>query len=313
MMTSIPRRTVLRGLGAAIALPWLECMQPARQALAASPANAAPLRLMFFNVPNGIHMPDWTPSAEGKRFDLPKTLTQLSGLREHLTVMTGLTLDGAHAHGDGGGDHARSGASFLTGSHPRKTNGADIQNSISVDQVAAQAIGQKTRFASLELGIEGSAQSGNCDSGYSCAYSSNLSWRNETSPLAKEIDPAAVFDRLFTSSDAASAAQNKSARIQRRKSVLDFVLEDAKGYRRSSVQPTIANWMNISMRYEMLKIAWWELTNCASAKMAFRTIHVRRCSSTTGRTSATDDGYDRAGHSKRFHASADIYVCQRRQ
>ncbi len=229
----ISRRTVLRGLGAAIALPWLECMQPARSALAGPVPGpladkAAPLRLLFFNVPNGMHMPDWTPTAEGKKFDLPKTLAQLSDLREHLTVMTGLTLDGAHAHGDGGGDHARSGASFLTGSHPRKTEGADIQNSISVDQVAAQAIGQKTRFASLELGIEGSAQSGSCDSGYSCAYSSNLSWRSATSPLAKEIDPAAIFDRLFTSSDAASAAQNKSARIARRQSVLDFVLEDAK-------------------------------------------------------------------------------------
>ena len=205
-------------------------MVPTQSALAGPAADkAAPLRLMFFNVPNGMHMPDWTPSTDGKKFDLPKTLTQLADLREHMTIMTGLTLDGAHAHGDGGGDHARSGASFLTGSHPRKTEGADIQNSISVDQVAAQAIGQKSRFASLELGIEGSAQSGSCDSGYSCAYSSNLAWRNATSPLAKEVDPSAIFDRLFTSSDAASAAHNKSARIQRRKSVLDFVLEDAKG------------------------------------------------------------------------------------
>lgn len=229
----ISRRTVLRGLGAAVALPWLECMQPLPSALAgpiASPLaeKNGPLRLMFFNVPNGMHMPDWTPKAEGKNFELPKTLSQLSELREHVTVLTGLTLDGAHAHGDGGGDHARSGAAFLTGSHPRKTEGADIQNSISVDQVAAQAIGQQSRFASLELGLEGSAQSGNCDSGYSCAYSSNLSWRNATSPLAKEIDPAAIFDRLFSSSDVASAAQNKSARIERRKSVLDFVLDDAK-------------------------------------------------------------------------------------
>lgn len=229
VLPRISRRTVLRGLGATIALPWLECMVPIQTALAGPAADkAAPLRLMFFNVPNGMHMPDWTPAADGKKFDLPKTLTQLSDLREHMTIMTGLTLDGAHAHGDGGGDHARSGASFLTGSHPRKTEGADIQNSISVDQVAAQAVGQKSRFASLELGIEGSAQSGNCDSGYSCAYSSNLAWRNATSPLAKEVDPSAIFDRLFTSSDAASAAQNKSARIQRRKSVLDFVLDDAK-------------------------------------------------------------------------------------
>lgn len=216
-------------MGAAVALPWLECMTPAARALAATEdAAKGPLRLLFFNVPNGIRMSHWTPKSEGRDFELPPILTQLADFREQLTVLTGLTLDGAHAHGDGGGDHARSGAAFLTGAHPRKTDGADIQNSISVDQVAAQAIGNRTRFPSLELGLEGSAQSGNCDSGYSCAYSSNLSWRSATSPLAKEIDPAALFDRLFASADAASAAQNKSERIERRKSVLDFVLEDAK-------------------------------------------------------------------------------------
>lgn len=225
----LSRRTVLRGLGAAIALPWLECMTPARSALAAAEgAGKGPLRLLFFNVPNGIRMSHWTPKSEGGNFELPPILSGLAEFREQLTVLTGLTLDGAHAHGDGGGDHARSGAAFLTGAHPRKTDGADIQNSVSVDQVAAQALGNRTRFPSLELGLEGSAQSGNCDSGYSCAYSSNLAWRNATSPLAKEIDPAALFDRLFSSADVASAAQNKSERIERRKSVLDFVLDDAK-------------------------------------------------------------------------------------
>ncbi len=148
--------------------------------------------------------------------------------REYVNVLSGLTLDGARAHGDGGGDHARSGASFLTGSHPRKTNGADIQNSVSVDQVAAQNLGQETRFASLELGLQGSAQAGNCDSGYSCAYSSNLSWRNATSPLAKEINPAALFDRIFGGENVAEAAQAKASRNSRQKSVLDFVMEDAK-------------------------------------------------------------------------------------
>ncbi|MGN6547886.1 MAG: DUF1552 domain-containing protein [Aureliella sp.] len=204
-------------------------MTPARSALAAAEgAGKGPLRLLFFNVPNGIRMSHWTPKSEGRKFELPPILSGLAEFREQLTVLTGLTLDGAHAHGDGGGDHARSGAAFLTGAHPRKTDGADIQNSVSVDQVAAQALGNRTRFPSLELGLEGSAQSGNCDSGYSCAYSSNLAWRNATSPLAKEIDPAALFDRLFSSADVASAAQNKSERIERRKSVLDFVLDDAK-------------------------------------------------------------------------------------
>lgn len=233
MSKTIARRTLLRGLGTAVALPVLNAMRPATS-FAATPASAeSPLRLMFFNVPNGMHMPSWTPTDEGTNFALPKILEPLAKHREYLTVCSGLTLDGARAHGDGGGDHARSGASFLTGSHPRKTNGADIQNSVSVDQVAAQIIGRKTRFASMELGLEGSAQAGSCDSGYSCAYSSNLSWRNSTSPLAKEIDPRAVFDRLFgDSTDVAGAAKSKSQRVRQRKSVLDFVLEDAKALQR---------------------------------------------------------------------------------
>jgi hypothetical protein len=188
--------------------------------------------MMFMMVPNGAHMPAWTPTTEGPGFELPATLEPLSKHRDYLSVFTGLTLDGARDHGDGAGDHARSGASFLTGAHPKKTDGADIKNGISVDQVAAQVIGAKTKFASLELGLEGSSQAGNCDSGYSCAYSSNLAWRNEVSPLAKENDPAAVFDRLFGNGDAASEGKNRAARIERRKSVLDFVQEDAKSLQR---------------------------------------------------------------------------------
>ncbi len=195
---------------------------------AAAAGKDAPLRMLFLMVPNGAHMPAWTPTAEGPGFELPATLQPLAKYREYLSVFTGLTLDGARDHGDGGGDHARSGASFLTGAHPRKTNGADIKNGVSVDQVAAQANGHQTRFASLELGMEGSSQSGDCDSGYSCAYSSNLAWRNEVSPLAKENDPRAVFDRLFGSGNKINDGKNRAARTDRRKSVLDFALEDAK-------------------------------------------------------------------------------------
>ena len=129
-------------------------------------------------------------------------------------------------------DHARSGASFLTGAHPKKTDGADIKNGISVDQVAAQGIGHKSRFASLELGMEGSSQSGNCDSGYSCAYSSNLAWRNESSPLAKEMDPSSVFERLFGTPDKVSQGGPTSPLATRRKSVLDYALEDANSLKR---------------------------------------------------------------------------------
>lgn len=210
-----------------MSLPFLDAMLPTQRALAASAASS-PMRMLFFMVPNGAHMPAWTPSSEGPDYTLSTTLEPLAKHRQYVSVFSGLTLDGAHAHGDGGGDHARSGASFLTGSHPRKTDGADIKNSVSVDQVAAQALGSKTRFASLEMGMEGSSQAGNCDSGYSCAYSSNLAWRNENSPLAKENDPTAIFDRLFGNGDAVSEGKNRSARIERRKSVLDFVLDDAK-------------------------------------------------------------------------------------
>lgn len=227
MNKPLSRRTVLRGLGTVVSLPVLEAMLPTSVARAA-PAAESPLRMVYMMVPNGAHMPTWTPSEEGPKFSLSPTLEPLAKHRDYLSVFTGLTLDGARDHGDGGGDHARSGAAFLTGAHPKKTDGADIKNGVSVDQVAAQIIGQKTRFASLELGMEGSSQAGNCDSGYSCAYSSNLAWRNESSPLAKENDPSAVFDRLFGGGDTVSQGKSRAVRTERRKSVLDFVLEDAK-------------------------------------------------------------------------------------
>jgi hypothetical protein len=151
-------------------------------------------------------------------------LAPLAPYQSYVTVLSGLTLNGARALGDGGGDHARSAAAFLTGAHPKKTDGADIRNDISVDQLAARELGGQTRLPSLELGLERSAQAGNCDSGYSCAYSSNLSWRSPTSPVAKEMDPAAVFDRLF------GAAPQGDAR--RRRSVLDLVREDAHDLQR---------------------------------------------------------------------------------
>ncbi|MFK7737360.1 MAG: DUF1552 domain-containing protein [Pirellulaceae bacterium] len=223
--TAIKRRTILRGLGTAIALPMLDAMHSLGRAAV---AEEAPLRIAFLYVPNGMHMPDWRPSKVGKGFDVGPILKPIEHLKDQFNVLTNLTLDGARAHGDGGGDHARSAASFLTGAHPKKTNGADIHNGISVDQVIAQAVGDQTRFSSLEMGLEGSAQSGSCDSGYSCAYSSNLAWRNSNSPLAKEMDPAAVFDRLFASGKEEEDKSAQGSRKSRRQSILDFALEDAK-------------------------------------------------------------------------------------
>ena len=222
----LSRRTLLRGVGAAVALPLLEAMVP-RTVLGAAAAKA-PLRLAFLYVPNGMHMPDWTPSKEGAGYDIRPTLEPVAHLKDRINVLSGLTLDGARAHQDGGGDHARSAAAFLTGAHPKKTDGADIHNGVSIDQAIAQAIGDQTRFASLELGLEGSSQAGSCDSGYSCAYSSNLAWRNPTSPLAKEMDPSAVFDRLFGSGDEKEDKKTSEVRKSRRKSILDFALSDAK-------------------------------------------------------------------------------------
>jgi Protein of unknown function (DUF1552) len=225
-MKPISRRTILRGLGTAIALPWLEAMGPI--ASAAGAPSTAPRRMAFFYVPNGVHMPDWTPGGSGSALNLPEILRPLSPFQDDLLVLTGLTQDGAFAHGDGGGDHARSLASFLTGTHPLKTAGFGIKAGVSVDQLAASKVGNATRFPSLELGIDRGAQAGNCDSGYSCAYSSNISWRSESTPMAKEINPQLVFERLFAGQLSNESAEAKAKRQAYRKSVLDFALEDAR-------------------------------------------------------------------------------------
>lgn len=224
----ISRRTVLRGLGTALALPWLEAMSPApRISRAAENASGVPKRMAFLYVPNGAHMDAWTPDKEGADFALPATLQALEPFKNDLLVLTGLTQDNAFAHGDGGGDHARAMACFLTGTHPRKTDGANIKAGISVDQLAARKLGHFTRLPSLELGIDPSAQAGNCDSGYSCAYSSNISWSSESTPVAKEVNPTLVFDRLFASGSAGESALANSRREFYRNSILDYVSEDA--------------------------------------------------------------------------------------
>jgi hypothetical protein len=178
-------------------------------------------------MPNGVHFPTWLPSAsaENGAFTLPLTLEPLQSVRQHVNVLTGLTLDKARANGDGPGDHARSSASFLTGHQARKTAGNDIRIGVSVDQLAARHVGTQSRFPSLELGCEQGPSAGNCDSGYSCAYSSNVSWRDDHTPMPKIVDPAAVFERLFGNSMHAAAA---AERMARRRSILDFVRDDAR-------------------------------------------------------------------------------------
>jgi|SRR5262245_8884808 len=225
MARTIDRRTMLKGLGAAVALPWLDAMAPVA---AAAPVAKSPLRAAFLYVPNGIHMKDWTPKSDGALTELPYILEPLKPFIGDLNVFTGLTLDKARANGDGPGDHARAQAAFLTGRQPRKTNGADIRAGQSADQWIANHVGEHTKFSSLEIGIEGGRQAGNCDSGYSCAYQSNFSWRNETTPNAKEIDPKLVFDRLFGSGSQKARDENREKRDRYNKSILDFVNEEAR-------------------------------------------------------------------------------------
>jgi Protein of unknown function (DUF1552) len=230
----LSRRTVLRGMGAAIALPWLEAMGSGA-VWAGGPSggtvSSPPKRMAFLYVPNGVHMPDWTPTQAGAGFALPPTLKSLAAYKDDLLVLTGLAQHNAEALGDGPGDHARSLACFLTGAHPLKTDGAGIRVGISVDQVAAQRIGRMARLPSLELGIERGAQSGNCDSGYSCAYSSNISWRSANTPMAKEINPKLVFDRLFAARARDDSPADRMKRELYEKSILDVVLDDAQQLR----------------------------------------------------------------------------------
>src|SRR3989449_6985285 len=226
----IPRRRFLKGIGTAIALPALEAIQPALKALAAvesPPGRTFPKRMAFLYIPNGANMADWTPKEEGTDFDWPYILQPLKSFQSDLQILTGLAHDKARPHGDGPGDHARASASFLTGCQARKTAGADIKAGVSVDQIAAEKLGNFTRLPSLELGGDKARPSGNCDSGYSCAYQYNLSWRTESTPLPPEVDPRLVFERLFTDGIAGETAQNRAARVRQRRSILDFVTEDA--------------------------------------------------------------------------------------
>jgi hypothetical protein len=221
---ALDRRMFLRGAGACVAVPLLDAMVPA---IARAPF-VPPLRALFVFAPNGQKMDEWRPAAIGPRWELPYLLAPLEPVRRRVTVITGLAIDGGRPHQDGAGDHARAAASFLTCAHPKKTGGSDLRAGVSIDQRLAAAVGAATRFPSLELGLEPGAAAGICDSGYSCAYSNNISWRTESAPVAKATEPRAVFARLFGDPE---AAQDAAARARERtgdRSVLDAVLADSK-------------------------------------------------------------------------------------
>jgi hypothetical protein len=192
--------------------------------------------MAFLYVPNGIVMEEWTPAGglgSTPLLELPRISKALAPYRDDVMMLSGLTSDGGREHGDGGGDHARAGAAYLTGVHPRKTYGKDIKAGISLDQIAARHLGGQTRFGSLELGCEEGIQGGNCDNGYSCAYSNSLSWRTENTPNPPEIRPRAVFERMFGAAD----DEEDPARRQRlgsfRKSILDMAMGEAQSLKSS--------------------------------------------------------------------------------
>jgi hypothetical protein len=229
------RRALLRGLGACVALPSLEAFAAAAPAGKGRPLavtkGGMPLRAAFIGFPNGCNYERWVPSGEGKDYKLNETFGPMEKLKGRFQIVTGLAHDAANDWGDGPGDHARSGASFLTGCHAWKTGGAKLRLGVSVDQIAAKQVGHLTRIDSLQLGTEAGRLYGSCDTGYACAYQYNLSWASESLPLPPEANPRAVFEKLF--GGAAKDAAAAQARIAGRKSVLDFVQEDAKDLTKS--------------------------------------------------------------------------------
>ena len=225
---AIARRTFLKGLaGTAIALPLLDSMIPAMMNATEAAASKAPVRLSFSYVPNGIIdlKGEWKPATTGAGFEFASTMKALEPYREKLLVISGLMQNGGRALQDGAGDHARAGASGLTGVHPKKTEGADIHCGISADQIAAREFGKQTQIASLEIGLEAAGLAGGCDSGYSCAYTNTVSWRSPTTPLPVEVNPRAVFERLFGDGQSTDPAA-RLARMKEDSSILDFMMED---------------------------------------------------------------------------------------
>ena len=220
----LPRRAFLRGVGAAVALPFLDAMSPALAATA-----KAPTRLAFLYVPNGIDMANWNVAVDGPLgapAALPRVLVPLAPFREQMIQLGNLTHNSARALLDGAGDHARCSGSYLTGIQVRKST-VDIQSSISCDQIVAQHLGGATRFASLELGMDDVRQAGDCDSGYSCAYTNNLAWRSATQPLPPILNPRMLFERLFGTGRALSP-EEAARRARDRRSILDFVIGDTR-------------------------------------------------------------------------------------
>jgi hypothetical protein len=217
---ALPRRTFLRGMGASLALPLLDAMVPALSALNATPAKPV-RRLGFIYTPNGATMAAWTPGGDGPKLAaLSPTLSPLEPFRDQLIVPTGLAQRQAESMGDGNGEHSRGQTVWLCGVHPKRTEGADVRAGITVDQIAAQAIGKDTPLLSLEMALEQNYLVGNCDNGYSCVYWNTISWRTPTTPLPMEVNPRIVFERLFGDG---GTREQRLEQVREDKSILDSV------------------------------------------------------------------------------------------
>ena len=214
---ALARRTFLRGAGAVLALPLMDAMTPAMSAA----ATPAPTRMAFVYHPVGAILDRWTPTADGKNFEFTPSLKPIEAHRENITVLTGLAQIQGRALGDGPGDHAREGATWLTGVHPRRSE-TNLGCGISADQIAANALGKETQFASLEIALEAPGLAGSCDQNYSCAYTNTVSWKNPTTPLPMEPNPRIIFERLFGEGDSTDPA-SRQARLNEQRSILDYV------------------------------------------------------------------------------------------
>ena len=222
----LERRTFLKGGGVAIGLPMLDAMIPAIKA--AAKLGKSPTRMAVVYVPNGVVMQNWTPATAGANFEMDGILKPLTPFRNRMLVISGLMDNNGNALGGGGGDHARAASSFLTATHPKKTEGADIHVGTSGDQIVAERVGADTRLSSLQLGLDDSRTVGHCDSGYSCAYTNSVSWKTPTTPLPPEANPRAVFERLFGSVDSNVDAATRARRESYRRSLLDMTRDETR-------------------------------------------------------------------------------------
>lgn len=225
---SLSRRSFLRGLGTCVALPTMASLQTAAQGAPQKSGERAPVRMAYFLIPNGAVPEFWFPEGSGKDFKLGQTMQPLVGFEKQMQIFRGLDQLNADPGLDGGGDHARAGATYLTGLRAKKTGGKDIECGISVDQVGAQALGHLTRFASLELTCDVIRNSGACDTGYACAYQYNMAWSSPTTPITPESNPRLAFERLFGTGAHGERRKSFEMRQEKQKSVLDFVMADAK-------------------------------------------------------------------------------------